>query len=575
MKRDFYSASIAEFRNTVPDQILGHLAANNPFALEQTQRNAWLEEIDILQDILLHREGFIYFEYAIPRMGKRIDVVLIIGPVIFVLEFKVGEKDFTTAAALDQVCDYALDLKNFHETSYSRFIVPILIATNARTIAYTICATPQNDKLLCPVRCNTDSLGQVIDSVLAFAADDPNIDPIEWQRGRYCPTPTIIEAALALYKGHSVSDISRNDATAINLTVTAEAISRIVRASKEGGFKSICFVTGVPGAGKTLVGLNTATKHQDQSDSLYSVFLSGNGPLVAVLREALARDHIVNQRNSGRPLRRGEARSKVRAFIQNVHHFRDECLIDLTRPPVEHVAIFDEAQRAWNLDETASFMRRKKNTPNFAQSEPEFLISCLNRHHDWAVVVCLVGGGQEINRGEAGIGEWIESLERSFPDWHIYVSSKLTDSEYQAGQVLEKINLRPNVSIDDALHLAVSMRSFRAENVAHLVKQLLDIELNEAQDTLNKLKGKYPIVLTRDLSRAKQWLRTQARGSERYGILVSSQAERLSRTPSTLNRRSIPSTGFSIQRKMCAHHITWRTLQLSSTYKDWNSTGHA
>ena len=250
MKRDYYSASIAEFRNTVPDQILGHLAANNPFTLEQTQRNAWLEEIDVLQDILLYREGFICFEYAIPRMGKRIDVVLIIGPVIFVLEFKVGEKEFTTAG-LDQVCDYALDLKNFHETSYSRFIVPILIATNARTIAHAICATPQNDKLLCPVRCNTDSLGQVIDSVLAFAAGDPNIDPIEWQRSRYCPTPTIIEAALALYKGHSVSDISRNDATALNLTVTAEAISKIVRESKEGGFKSICFVTGVPGAGKT------------------------------------------------------------------------------------------------------------------------------------------------------------------------------------------------------------------------------------------------------------------------------------------------------------------------------------
>lgn len=264
-----------------------------------------------------------------------------------------------------------------------------------------------------------DSLRHVIDNVLAFTDDDPNIDPLEWQQGRYCPTPTIIEAALALYRGHSVSDISRNDATAINLTVTAEAISKVVRVSKERSVKSICFVTGVPGAGKTLVGLNTATKHHDKADSLYSVFLSGNGPLVAVLREALARDHIVNEKNSGRPLKRGEARGKVRAFIQNVHHFRDECLIDLARPPVEHVAIFDEAQRAWNLDETASFMRRKKNTPNFAHSEPEFLISCLDRHQDWAVVVCLVGGGQEINRGEAGISEWIDSLERAFPDWHI------------------------------------------------------------------------------------------------------------------------------------------------------------
>jgi Uncharacterized conserved protein (DUF2075) len=526
MKREFYSASIAQFRNTPPEHILGQLAANNPFTLEPTQRSAWLEEIDILQNALSRHEGFIYFEYAIPRMGKRIDVVLIIGPAIFILEFKVGEKEFT-ASGLDQVCDYALDLKNFHETSSSPFMVPILIATGAPPPAYTICATPQNDKLLCPVRCSVDSLEAVIDSVLAFATDDPNIDPQHWRQGRYCPTPTIIEAALALYRGHSVSDISRNDATAVNLSVTAEAIAGIVRASREGRFKSICFVTGVPGAGKTLVGLNTATKHQDQLDSLYSVFLSGNGPLVAVLREALARDHIINEKQSGRTLRRGEARSKVRAFIQNVHHFRDDCLVDLTRPPVEHVAIFDEAQRAWNLDETASFMRRKKNTPEFAQSEPEFLISCLDRHPDWAVIVCLVGGGQEINRGEAGISEWIESLERSFPDWHIYISSQLQDREYGAGEVLDKIQSRSHVAIDNSMHLAVSMRSFLAENVSQLVKQLLDLELQDAQDTLKMLREKYPIVLTRDLSKAKQWLRTQARGSERYGILVSSQAERL------------------------------------------------
>jgi hypothetical protein len=459
-------------------------------------------------------------------MGKRIDVVLIIGPVIMVLEFKAGETEFT-ASALDQVCDYALDLKNFHESSYSRFVLPVLVATNAAPMADVIRATPQNDKLLCPVRCTPDSLIHVIHSVLDFAKDDPAIDAMEWQKGRYWPTPTIIEAALALYRGHSVTDISRNDATATNLTVTSDAISDIVRAAKEGGLKAICFVTGVPGAGKTLVGLNTATKHHDRNDSLFSVFLSGNGPLVAVLREALARDHIVNERSAGRRLRRGEARSKVRAFIQNVHHFRDECLIDLTRPPVEHVAIFDEAQRAWNLDETASFMRRKKNTPDFAQSEPEFLISCLDRHHDWAVVVCLVGGGQEINRGEAGISEWIESLERSFPEWHIYISSKLSDSEYGAGQVLGQVRSRPNVRIQDALHLAVSMRSFRAENVSHLVKQLLDLELDEARNTLNSLRDKYPIAIARDLATGKRWVRSQARGSERYGILVSSQAERL------------------------------------------------
>jgi len=201
-------------------------------------------------------------------------------------------------------------------------------------------------------------------------------------------------------------------------------------------------------------------------------------------------------------------------------------LID-DKAPIEHVALFDEAQRAWTLEQTASFMARKKATANFNQSEPEFLISCLDRHPDWAVVVCLVGGGQEINTGEAGISEWINSLNRSFPAWHIYISSRLTDSEYAAGRVLEQLQSRPNVKTRDELHLGVSMRSFRAENVSLLVKQLLDLEKEEACRTLAQVSVKYPIVLTRDLPKAKQWLREQARGTERYGIVASSQAERL------------------------------------------------
>lgn len=369
-------------------------------------------------------------------------------------------------------------------------------------------------------------LSQVIADVLDFA-EGTDIDPTKWELGRYHPTPTIIEAAMALYNGHSVSDISRSDAGAINLTDTSDAISEIIRSSKNGSHKSICFVTGVPGAGKTLVGLNIATKHIDKNTELYSVFLSGNGPLVAILREALARDKIRHEKVQGRKLKKGEAMSDVRMFIQNVHNFRDECLVDSQKPPIEHVALFDEAQRAWNLDQTANFMRRKKNTPNFNRSEPEFLISCLDRHVDWAVVVCLVGGGQEINTGEAGISEWIESLNRSFPDWHIYISSRLTDSEYGAGTVLEEIKSRESVVYEDKLHLSVSMRSFRAEHVSLLVKQLLDLDVDGARDTLGKVEEKYPIVITRDLHKAKQWLKLQARGSERYGIVVSSQAERL------------------------------------------------
>ena len=525
MKRAYYSDSISNFLGSSTEEIIGILALSNDFSLIQTQSGAWVAQIKILKEILTPYQGSIYFEYSIPRMGRRIDVLLLIGPVIFVLEFKVGESEFTTFA-LDQVCDYALDLKNFHESSHEQYIAPVLIATNAKDAVPIVAVTPQNDRLLFPIKSNVAQLGKVINDVLSFV-DGNDIDVNQWESGRYCPTPTIIEAAMALYNNHSVSEITRSDASATNLSRTSAAVSEIIRSSKANSHKSICLVTGVPGAGKTLVGLDIATKHINVGDDLYSVYLSGNGPLVKILCEALARDRVARGREAGEKIRIGVARSDVKTFIQNVHHFRDECLLDDSVAPVEHVAIFDEAQRAWNIEQTSSFMRRKKNTPNFNQSEPEFLISCMNRHADWAVIVCLIGGGKEINTGEAGIGEWIDAISRAFPDWHIHISSRLTDSEYKVEQVLNGLKSYPHVTHHDELHLAVSMRSFRAENVSLLVKQLLDLEGDSARQTYGKVRDKYPIVITRDLSKAKTWLKGQARGSERYGIVVSSQAERL------------------------------------------------
>jgi len=523
--RQYYSDSIDNFLKSSTEEILGILVSNNDYALIHTQRGAWISEIEILRDVLQPYHGSIYFEYSIPRMGRRIDVVLLIDAVIFVLEFKIGESEFNSSA-IDQVWDYSLDLKNFHESSHEQYIAPILIATSAKHAEPTIVLTPQNDKLLFPIKANVASLDSVIQNVLRVA-EGKNIDRTKWEGGRYCPTPTIIEAAMALYNHHSVAEISRNDASAINLSKTSGSIAEIIRTSRERSHKSICFVTGVPGSGKTLVGLNVATKHINKSDDLYSVFLSGNGPLVAILREALARDKVRRVKEADARVKKGEVMSEVKMFVQNVHHFRDDCLLHQKRPPIEHVAIFDEAQRAWTLEQTSSFMRRKKNTPNFNQSEPEFLISCLDRHADWAVIVCLVGGGQEINTGEAGIVEWIDSLNRAFPEWHIYISSRLTDSEYSAEYVLDGLKTRQHVLYQEALHLAVSMRSFRAENVSLLIKQLLDLEVYAARQTQEKLKNKYPIVITRDLKNAKEWLKNQARGSERYGLVASSQAERL------------------------------------------------
>ncbi len=525
MPRFYYSDTLTNFFSTDPALILGKLAKANEFALEQTQRGAWEQEISILKQALLGYTGQIYFEYSIPRMGKRIDVVLLISSVIFILEFKVGQVRFE-ANALDQVWDYALDLKNFHETSHDPAIAPILVATEASSEFILVTESNHNDKVLLPMRVAPEQLRKAIATTLQYYDGEP-INPQVWGQGGYQPTPTIIEAAIALYSGHSVQDISRNDAGAINLKETSAVIQEIIQKSKAQNQKSICFVTGVPGAGKTLVGLNIATQNIDKDNDLYSVFLSGNGPLVLILREALARDKWRAEQAKGKKLSKGEARRDVKLFIQNVHNFRDDCLVDLDKPPLEHVALFDEAQRAWNLQQTVNFMRRKKNIAGFRQSEPGFLISCMDRHPDWAVVVCLVGSGQEINTGEAGIAEWFRALQSDFPDWHIYVSPQITTAEFGSGDLLGNLANRHNLHFQDDLHLAVSIRSFRSENVSLLVKQILDLDAPAARQTLLRIGDKYPIVLTRDVSKAKQWLQQQARGNERYGLLVSSQAIRL------------------------------------------------
>jgi hypothetical protein len=529
MNRAYYSDTISDFLDKAPDTILGALtksASNDGARIESTQTEAWLEQVAILKESLgsYRDRGSLYFEYSIPRLGKRIDVLALIGPVIFILEFKVGEGEFTSSA-LDQVCDYALDLKNFHETSHAAPIAPIVIPTRAKSVLPTIAYTAHGDNVMLPIKATPESLGELIQQVLAFAGGSP-IERTAWEGGRYHPTPTIIEAATALYGGHKVEEISRKEAGAENLAVTSNAVNDIITASKTNSWKSICFVTGVPGAGKTLVGLDIATKHFDKHSELYSVFLSGNGPLVAVLCEALALDKVRRQKARGEPIRIGNARSEVKAFIQNVHQFRNDCLVDVNRAPVEHVAIFDEAQRAWDLRQTVKFME-KRGHANFKMSEPEFLISCLDRHSDWAVIVCLVGGGQEINTGEAGISEWLDSLARSFPHWHLYISSRMSESEYGAGTLIERCRSLGNVKMQDRLHLSISMRSFRAENMSLLIKQLLDLEESAAAQTLDALRDRYPIFITRDLAKAKQWLRDKARGNERYGLVASSNAYRL------------------------------------------------
>ncbi len=525
MQRFFYSNSIADFKTQSDDEILGILSRENSFSLEQLQRDAWLRQISVLKRCLQGIEGQLYLEYSIPRMGRRIDALLLVNGVIVVLEFKVGATQYLQAD-YEQVWDYALDLRNFHETSHTVPILPVLIATSAQPVSIEIVTTPQHTGIYFPVKCNAQTLHLLFQNII-FTAGEISIDPAHWEAGRYKPTPTIIEAAIALYSQHSVADITRSDASATNLSETSGAVLQIIEDAKAHSKKSICFVTGVPGAGKTLVGLDIATKNIDKEVGSHAVFLSGNGPLVAILREALVRDKVAREKEKNNRITKSEAGRGVKAFIQNVHEFRDEGLQDKVNPPEEHIAIFDEAQRAWNKVQTATFMQQKRGEENFQLSEPAFLISCLDRHQDWSVVVCLVGGGQEINTGEGGIAEWLNALNEHFPEWHIYISSRLQDTEYSSGQALQQLEGKPNVSLMDELHLSVSMRSFRAEHLAAFVKAALDLDVVVAREHYKSIQDAYPIVITRDLTKAKRWLKSKASGSERYGLLVSSQAVRL------------------------------------------------
>lgn len=524
MRRAYYSATLEKFQSDQDDLILGELTRNHQFALEDLQRNAWISQILILKKSLTELPGcYVAFEYAIPRMGKRIDIVLLYQGIVFALEFKVGEKNYPNPA-LEQSLDYAVDLKNFHEQSHSRAIVPIVIATEA--VDNNLAIQSYTDRVYHPIKSNQNNFVSHIKQLAEEINEEQALDPVEWIESIYKPTPTIIEAAQALYKGHSVKEISRSDSGAVNLGATSETIAEIIDSSKTKNRKSICFITGVPGAGKTLAGLNIANERHNVDEGEHAVFLSGNGPLVEVLQEALAKNEVAEKRGTAQHITKNQALTKTKAFIQNIHHFRDDALQN-DKPPIERVAVFDEAQRAWTLEQTSSFMSRKKGIQGFDMSEPEFLISVLDRHSDWAIIICLIGGGQEINTGEAGLPEWFYAIQKNYSHWDVYVSNKLTDKEYTNGENIYSVLTDSQLSVKDELHLSVSVRSYRSEKLAAFVKAFLDGNTLEAHAIYELLKNNYPIVVTRNIDDAKKWLRSKARGGEGLGITASSGAYRL------------------------------------------------
>jgi hypothetical protein len=515
----YYDAAVFSFLRDDTERILGVLTTNHHHALEEQQRWAWLQQISILKASLASRpDGRIFLEFYIPRMGKRADAILIDEDIVFVIEFKAGATAHTSTA-FDQVEDYALDLKNFHEGSHTAPIVPVLVSSNAESQPIPQ-ITFADDLVASPVGTNKADLGNVINSICSARAF-PRLNIDEWIAQGYKPTPTIVQAAEILYRTHSAIDISRSDSGAKNLQETSDSVSAAIDRARQNRTKAICFVTGVPGSGKTLAGLNIATRRSIDHLDEHAVFLSGNGPLVDVLREALARDKVAREGGLKR-----DAEREVRSFIQNIHHFRDDYVGNDTIP-FEKVVVFDEAQRAWTRKQAASFMQRKRGQSDFDMSEPEFLLGVMDRHPDWCTVVCLVGGGQEINTGEAGISEWINALENRFPTWAVHISSRMALPEYGSESQVKHFLTSPRVHSNDHLHLAVSMRSFRAEALSGLIGHIIDNEPEAARDAYQKIETVYPIYLTRDLNASRAWLRSKARGTERFGLVASSGAQRL------------------------------------------------
>ena len=520
MQSSYYSATASDFLNTQEKTILGELAGANRHKLDLLQRRAWLSQIAILKNQLsAHPRGYLFFEFSIPRMGKRADVLFLYKGIVFVIEFKVGSRSFDRHA-IEQVHDYALDLKNFHLGSHPLPIVPILLATEAPATTQSRRVVWEEDDVATPMVSNADGLSTLLQSFDARG----EIDIQAWLASGYCPTLTIIEAAETLYQGHDVSEISRSDA-GDNLQDTERRIGKIIDVSKRDKRKAICFITGVPGAGKTLAGLNIATTRKCYEDE-HAVFLSGNGPLVMVLQEALARDQVARNQSIGIKSKKSDALRETKSFIQNIHHFRDHYLKDV-KAPFERVVVFDEAQRAWTEEQATKFMRKKGSDNNFNQSEPEFLIRVMDRHPDWCTIICLIGGGQEIRIGEAGLLGWLTALKEHFPHWLIHASFLLEDKYYTIDEKATEMLQESNVEKHRDLHLSVPMRSFRSERLNAFVSEMLGGDAQSAREISEELINRYPIVLTRELNCARAWLRERARGSERFGLVASSGGNRL------------------------------------------------
>ena len=516
-----YAASLQEYLQASPQAILGqlteHASKRRWASTEHEQVAAWTQSMDWLTSAakeLRDRHAassawHLCLEYEIPRRGGRIDAVLLADELVFVLEFKANQAD---AAARRQAEDYGLELLDFHEESQGRSILPILVALDA---PFTASSLEAPFGVAAVSLCWPTELASLVEHLWAEHHDDQRTGIVasEWLGASYHPTPTILEAASALYSGHSVRELSTSEASAEHLQRTFDGVARAVEDSAHGR-KIIAFVTGTPGAGKTLAGLNVV-HHLPEGNQ--AAFLSGNGPLVSVLQQVLARDLAQRSKCS-----KAEGLRTAKTLVTNVHRWIDE-YIDRSpdQAPLENVVVFDEAQRAWD---------RKQSLRKFGRdsSEPEMMLSAMGRR-DRAVIVGLIGGGQEINTGEAGLSEWGRALSERYTDWDIFVSPQLASGQPVAGTALfenESQVPKGRLRTDPALHLETSQRSFRTQHLTDWVEAVLAGEAAKASLLMEQL-WQYPIVMTRELEVAKDWIRRQTRGLRRCGLLASSGARRL------------------------------------------------
>lgn len=512
----YYCNSIPGFIKDNSTSIIGQLVRHS-FEINKDQSDAWENQIGELQTRLeaCGMQGDIIFEYDIVRLGKRIDVILLIRHMVFSLEFKNGKSIFTAQDA-QQAEDYAIDIKNFHKESEDLYVCPILIATDAPEYPKQQLLDCYPDRQVHLQRENIETVIPKVAKLTGLYGKDEPLDFERWFNSPYHPTPTIIAAAVEAYTTHDISEIANSEAGQDDIDRCEDKINEIIRYAQNGRKKCVCFVTGVPGAGKTLVGLDTVAKNLKKGNSNLSVYLSGNGPLVEVLREALKRS-AKEKKQFNR-----ETEAAIYALIQSSFAFKKDNATH-NRPTPENIMIFDEAQRVWDQQK----MSRKHDDPLMAVSEPHLLYSIMDRHQDWAVMICLVGLGQDIYDGEVGINEWFRCGVQDFPEWEMYYSPdifKQVEDKNIDQKMIESCNRCHPI---DELHLKTSVRSFRADKQCQFIDNLLDNNPEKTKEIYDLISEKYPVYVTRDYQQAKKWVRTQVRGSQRSGVLACSSAQRL------------------------------------------------